>query len=245
MAVPLLNLTDSNVMEALRSFLLETVISGTEVIKAQINRVPEPRSADFIVMTPLRYERLEMNETTYRDYDVVGSIAGDVMTVTAVGHGELEAGMTLTGTSGLIAVDTVILGQLGGSVGGTGTYRVSKAQTIGSGTIYAGLRDDLVASEMVMQLDIHGPNGLNNCLRVEALFRSEVGWDSFAARGYSVAPLYSNPPRQMPFVNAEQAYEDRWVLETALQISPVVSTWQQFADEVVPTTIEVDAAYPP
>lgn len=243
--VPLLSLTESNSLEALRTFLLNTVISGTEVIRAQVNRVPEPRSADFLVLTPLRYERLETNETSYRDYDVVGSIAGDVMTVTAVGHGALEAGMTLTGTSGLILVDTTIVAQLGGSAGGTGTYRVSKSQTIGSGVIYAGLRDDTVATELTIQVDAHGPNGLNNCLRIEALFRSEVGWDGIRTSGFAVAPLYTNPPRQMPFINAEQAYEDRWVLELVLQVTPVVSTWQQFMDEIIPTTIEVETTYPP
>lgn len=245
MVPPLLDLTEEDIYLATWSFLTQSVATGTEVIRGQVNRVPEPASANFVVMTVIRRERIETNETSYRDYDVTGSISGSVLTVDAVGHGALESGMLLRGTSGLIAVDTVVLGQLSGSAGGTGTYRVSGTQVIGSGVIYAGLRDDLVAAQLTIQLDVHGPDSTDNVTRISTLFRSEVGVDSFEASGFAVAPLYCNDGRQLPFVNAENQYEDRWVLEAVLQISPTVSTPQQFADEVEVTTIEVDTTYPP
>lgn len=240
MVAPLLNLTEVQALSALRSFLLTSVATGTEIFRGQVNRVPEPRNADFVVMTPLRMERLETNETTYRDYDVVGSIEGDILTVTEIGHGALEAGVTLRGTSGLIAVDTTVVSQLSGTVGGTGTYRVSISQSVGSGVIYAGLRDDLVAIQATVQLDIHGPQSTNNAVMIETLFRSEVGYDSFVAQGYAVVPLYCANSRQMPFINAEQAYEDRWVVEAVLQISPITSTPQEFADALEVPIIPAD-----
>lgn len=65
---------------------------------------------------------------------VTGSIAGDVMTVTAVGSGTLYKGTTLSGTG--VASGTKILAQLTGTAGGVGTYRVSiPEQTVASTTI--------------------------------------------------------------------------------------------------------------
>lgn len=55
-----------------------------------------------------------------------GSIAGDVLTVTAVGSGTLYNGTTITATG--IASGTMISGQLTGATGGTGTYLLSVSQ---------------------------------------------------------------------------------------------------------------------
>jgi hypothetical protein len=41
--------------------------AGVEVIRAEINRVPEPECEDFVVMTPLFLERMATNLTTYSD----------------------------------------------------------------------------------------------------------------------------------------------------------------------------------
>lgn len=62
-----ISLTDTEVLTALRTFLIGILPAGTEVIRGQANRVPEPNSAAFVVMTPLMRERLETNVTTYQD----------------------------------------------------------------------------------------------------------------------------------------------------------------------------------
>lgn len=245
-ASPILSLTERQALIALRSFLLGSIRPSTEVVLGQVNQVPEPRNEDFIVFWPLRYERLATNETSYRDVDVVGSISGTVLAVTQVNHGVIIAGMTLLGT-GLSTVlpDTIVGSQLTGSLGGTGTYTVSKSQLVGSGVLYLGLRDDMAAIRMTVQLDIHGPESANNAFMVETLFRSEVAEDAFESRGFAVVPLYADAARQMPFVNQEQQYENRWVVEAVMQMNPVTSTPMQFADELDVTTIEVDTTYPP
>jgi hypothetical protein len=67
-------------------------------------------------------------------FSVTGSIAGDVLTVTAVGSGTVVAGGTLSGTG--VASGTKVLSQLTGTAGGAGTYRVSIAnQTVASTTV--------------------------------------------------------------------------------------------------------------
>lgn len=243
---PILSLTEQQALIALRSFLLSSVRAGTEIVLGQVNQVPEPRSQNFVVFWPLRYERLGTNETTYTDAAVVGSVSGSVLTVTQVDNGAIQAGMVLLGTGlSTVLADTVVSGQLTGSVGGTGTYTVSKSQTVLSGSMYLGLRDDMAALQMTVQLDVHGPESANNAFMIETLFRSAVAGDAFEARGYAVVPLYADTARQMPFVNQEQQYENRWVVEASMQINPVTSTPMQFADELVSETIEVDTAYPP
>ncbi len=68
---------------------------------------------------------------------VTGSIAGTVLTVTAVASGVLAVGKTLTGIG--IADNTMIVAMPPESTGGTGTYTIAPAQTVSSTTI--GARD--------------------------------------------------------------------------------------------------------
>lgn len=60
------------------------------------------------------------------------SIAGNVMTVTAVASGVIQVGAVITGTG--VTAGTTITG-LGTGIGGTGTYIVSVSQTVASTTI--------------------------------------------------------------------------------------------------------------
>ncbi|MDB5448753.1 MAG: hypothetical protein JWQ97_4070 [Phenylobacterium sp.] len=66
---------------------------------------------------------------------VTGSIAGTVLTVSAVASGVLQPSETLTGTG--IATGTVITSQASGTTGGTGTYNLSVSNTVSSETITA------------------------------------------------------------------------------------------------------------
>lgn len=61
---------------------------------------------------------------------ITGSISGAVLTITAISNGTVAVGQRVTGTG--VAAATIILAQLTGSVGGTGTWSVANTQTIGS-----------------------------------------------------------------------------------------------------------------
>lgn len=61
-----------------------------------------------------------------------GSTSGTTLTVSAVASGTLADGQALFDATGNIIPGTTILAQLTGSTGGTGTYTVSNAQTVGS-----------------------------------------------------------------------------------------------------------------
>ena len=74
-----LSATESDLLTALRTFLLAYLMGSTEVIKGQVNRVAEPSNVNYVVMTPILRERLETNVSTYLDtapFNIVSAGAG-------------------------------------------------------------------------------------------------------------------------------------------------------------------------
>ncbi len=259
-ALPLLSLTEAQTLTALRAFLLGVVPAGTDVIRGQDNRVPEPVGPDFVVMTPLMQGRLGTNETAYFDDVFTGSIAGTTLTVTAVARSQtpLAAGMLILSKADYVTVNgvivtvdgvpvtiggpsvvtpgTVIVEQLSGDPGGVGSYKISPSQMVVNEPLYAGVRADMTAVELTVQLDVHGPRSADNTRIIETLFRSEYAVDLLAASGLDIAPLYLTDPHQAPFVNDSNQVEYRWSMDAHLQVNPRIGTPQQFMDEVVVTT---------
>jgi len=72
MAFATISLKETAICTAFRSFVLAQ-IPTLEVVKGQVNRVPEPKSEDFIIYWPLRHERLGTNILTYSDTIATGS----------------------------------------------------------------------------------------------------------------------------------------------------------------------------
>jgi hypothetical protein len=66
---------------------------------------------------------------------VTGSIAGYILTVTAVSSGAIVNGVFLTGIG--VITGTTVIGQLSGTYGGIGTYQLSTSQTVPSTSITA------------------------------------------------------------------------------------------------------------
>jgi hypothetical protein len=58
---------EAQALTVLRDFILAILPPGTEVVRGQINRVPEPQSASFAIFIPLLRERLETTITSYLD----------------------------------------------------------------------------------------------------------------------------------------------------------------------------------
>lgn len=246
--------TTSQVLASLRTFLL-AVLPATgsdglpvEVILAQINRVPEPKASDFVIITPTRFERIETNVDTYQDCRFTGSILGTTMTVSAVQIGALQPGSTLS--SALVATGTTIVEQLTGSTGGAGTYKVSQSQTVISSTISSGGKTLQQALKCAVQLDFHSADESvagDMANTVSTTLRDEFGVQQFANQSpnYGVVPLYADDARQTPYFNEAQQVEWRWVVDALLQANVVLSLPQQFADSVALDLISVDEAYAP
>lgn len=101
------------------------------------------------------------------------------------------------------------------------------------------------STDLNIRLDVHGPHSEDNAQIITTIFRSNYATSYMSATGYALAPLYAEDPQQMPFINASQQYEDRWIVVLHLQADPTVSTPQDFADILDVTLISVDAEYPP
>ncbi len=181
--------TESQVFTALRSFLLGLGLAysapqatAAEVVKGQANRVAEPQGADFVVMTPIRRERLSTNVDTYTDpYPLPGGVGAA-----------------------------------------------------------------LQPTRVVVQLDVHGPNSGDNAQVIATMLRDPYAFDAFAASGFDVVPLYADDPRQIPFIDAEKQYEDRWIVDAHLQANEVVTGAPvQFYASAVVNLVEVEATYAP
>lgn len=70
---------------------------------------------------------------------ITASISGTTMTVSAVGSGTIFPGATIKGTG--VTAGSLILSQLTGTAGSTGTYQVSSSQTVSSTTVTCGCDD--------------------------------------------------------------------------------------------------------
>lgn len=227
-----LDLTEADMMTALRGFLLRVLPAGVEVVKGQGNRVAEPKCENFVVMTPILRTRLATNRDYYDDCALTGSIAGTVLTVTAVEYGEVRIGAPLYSTTdGMVFTGTAVTA-LGTGTGGVGTYTVSPSQTVASGPLYAGVGRVQQDTAATVQLDVHGPASADNVQRITTLFRDDYGCQDFEASGFAIQPLYTSEPAQTPFFNGEQQVEYRWTVDAVLEIRPIVQHPQEFADEV-------------
>jgi hypothetical protein len=94
------------------------------------------------------------------------------------------------------------------------------------------------------QLDVHGGKGGDICQIVTTLMRDEYATTYFSDNYPSVSPLYCDDIRQMPFVNAENQYEDRWVIQASLQVDTIVEFPQQSATSLAIDVISVDVEFP-
>ena len=215
------SIPEKAVFTALRTFLVSVLPPSVEVIRAQVNRVASPKGP-FVTMTPLSRRRLATNVDEFNDASLVGSIAGTVLTVTAVSFGIVRVGAPVYG-DGVLEGTTVVASNP------DGTFTVSQAQTVASRPLFAGVGEYMQSTEITVQLDVYGAGSSDNTQIISTLFRDEYACASFSASGYDVQPLYTSEPRQMPFITGENQYEDRWSIDVVLQANPVVTAPQQFA----------------
>ena len=230
------SVTEANIFQALGTVLRNMLPASVAVVRGQQNRVAEPDSKDFVVMWDTSRVRLSTNTDGYSDIALIGSIAGNTLTVTQALQGIITAGLTLTATN--ILADTQI-SALGTGTGGAGTYTVNKSQSLASTTLQAGGKGVQQPTQVTIQCDVHGPASADNAQIISTLLRDEYAYDQFKSVGFDVTPLYCNDPRQVPFMNAEQQIEERWVVEVVMQANPVVSVAQQFAGTVAVSITDI------
>ncbi len=247
----LISITETNVFTALKSVLqtfgLQTAagaaLPAAQIVKGQVNRVPEPQATDFLVIWPLMRNRLATNIDEWFDNSFTGSITANVLAVSVVQKGSVVIGLPIYGAG--IASGCRVMSQVSGTPGGIGVYSVSATPNVASEIIYGGEYDATQYTEMVIQCDVHGPASADNAQRISTLIRDMYGVQAFQDVSDGITPLYTDDPRQLPFTNAEQQWEDRWVVDIHLQVNIELTLSQQFADVLTVGVISVEATYPP
>ena len=237
------SLTEVGVLSALRGFLLDILAPGVEVIRAENNRVPEPKGSDFCVLTPTARMRLATNTVSYSDVIFTGAIVGNTLTVAEVQFGTIAVGQMVTGP-GVVTTPIIgapaILTESGSAIGtivsdsppSVGQFTIATAQNVASQIMYAGVRSARQPTRLTVQIDVHGPNSAENAQAISTLLRDGYGCYQFAASGYDVQPLYADEPRQTPFINGENQYEFRWTVNAVLQANIVIDMPQAFFTDV-------------
>jgi hypothetical protein len=238
-----------DIRTALRSFLESVLPDGVDVIVGQQNRVPEPSAGSFVTMTPLRRRRIATNLDAFLRCNFTASIAGTTMTVSAVAlDNELPLRTGAVFGPGL-ATGTAIVSQLTGPAGGTGTYRITPTQTVASEEMSEGGATFTQQTEVVYQLDVHSADvsaSGDMAQTISTMFRDGYATLFFAGINPAVQPLLADDPRQMTFMNAEEQFETRWIVEARIQANQVVSGVPvQFADSATITALDIDVIFPP
>jgi hypothetical protein len=231
----LVSFGDTEILSAVRSVLVGLLPPGIEVIRAFGNRVPEPVGLDFCVLIPLRRERLSTNRDRDFDLKVTASISSDTMLV--------EDGFTLLPGYPLYGPAVAPGSVITAAGADPNTYTVAPPQSVPTGsTVYVGRHAMLQAVDVVHQCDVHGPNSNSNAFAIATTWRDDAGCQLLnAASGpLGMQPLYAGDPRLVPFTNAEDQWEDRWIVELHTQANIIVSLGQEFAE-----TLQIDGGLIP
>lgn len=230
------SMTEAQVLTVLRSFLLSVVPSGVEVIRGEVNRVPEPAGADYIIMWPLDRPRLSTNVVSYFDdpaaqaYTSVSQIKTEVSTAidAETGLGILSEPVTLYRPGQRNALQPT---KMTVQVDVHGPASADNVQTIS--TLF---RDDYACRLFRNGPDLFAESASTIDTEVPTAIQTE---------GIDAQPLYCSEPRQAPFTNAENQTEFRWTIDLTLQANIVITTPQDFAGAVSVGIINVEATYPP
>jgi len=197
-------------------------------------------------MTTIARPRIATNLDQAKDCAFMASIADTVMEVTELLIGSITVGNALFGAG--VTAGTSILSQVSGEPGGIGTYNVSQSQTVASEKMACGSMSLTQATQVTVQLDVHSANvkdAADMAQTISTCFRDELATRAFHALNPAISPLYADDPKQMPFINAEQQWETRWVVDALLEANQTVSgVPQEFADQLTPELICVEATFP-
>lgn len=101
------------------------------------------------------------------------------------------------------------------------------------------------SSQITMQIDCYGAGSGDRATAISALLRDSYACEQFAASGFDIQPLYAGDAKQLPLVDGEQQYEERWSFEAVLQFNPVITMPQDSATSLTPVVVNVERTYPP
>lgn len=75
--------------------------------------------------------------------------------------------------------------------------------------------------DVVIQIDCYGSQSFEWATVLSTLLRDEYATSRFNA---DIQPLHADDPKQMVLINAEQQYEERWMIEAHFQVNSAITT---------------------
>lgn len=100
----------------------------------------------------------------------------------------------------------------------------------------------LTPTKYGIQLDFYGPDSQIWAMKTVSLFRDEYATQIFPK---NIQPLYADDPVQIPLIDGESQYEQRWKLVATLQYNPTLTTTQQSMLEVAIGLAPIDQTFKP
>lgn len=149
------------------------------------------------------------------------------------------------GTEVVQSQDNRVAMPLGGFVAmnNAGSKRLeTNVVTYTAGSSNPGTKNIQTSTQYTMQLDFYGPVAADWANTAQILFRDEYATSIFPT---NIQPLYADDPIQIPLIDGEAQYEQRWKLNAVMQYNPVTTVAQDFATSIVIGVEEVDVAFPP
>lgn len=147
-----------------------------------------------------------------------------------------------TGTQVIQGQNNLAAMPLGGFVCMTSAGIDRLSTNVDTYTSSAQTKSILTPTRYDMQLDFYGPSAQIWCMQASALFRDQYATDNMPA---NIQPLYADNPLQMPLIDGEDQYEERWKLTASLQYNPLTTIGQQSALAVDIGLVEIDTTFKP
>lgn len=108
----------------------------------------------------------------------------------------------------------------------TNTHEYIDTGNIG---IYQGTKNMYSPTEVSISTDIYGKSSPDLIAILQTVFKDAYTYDSFPI---NIKPLYITDPFQMPLIDGEKQYTNRWHTDIHLMYTPKVGVNQQYSDEL-------------
>ncbi|WP_437609678.1 phage neck terminator protein [Erwinia sp. V71] len=95
-----------------------------------------------------------------------------------------------------------------------------------------------------IQIDIYGDDAGGRAIALETVFRTAYAYDAIKAIDSRLAPLYSTEAIQAPMINAENQWQERYMLTVSLQAHITIDVPQDYFDKAKFTINQADKANP-
>ncbi|CAB5155392.1 hypothetical protein UFOVP150_5 [uncultured Caudovirales phage] len=107
-------------------------------------------------------------------------------------------------------------------------------------TPIVGYKHVMVSTQYNIHLDLYGPDSGMWAATVQTLFRDEFATSIMPS---NIQPLHADDPIQLPLIDGERNYTERWKLQVYMQYNPIVTVAQQFAIAIEPVGNVVEAHF--